>query len=107
MQLHNAVGKLLNTEQPERHLTMPPRNERNAFTDERRDHGDDELVDRSLVQERRDDLASAHQPHVLAWLCTEAFGKGSDRLADKVNTGGNGRRRWLPRKNIVRSLAAE
>ncbi len=107
MQLDNAVRKLLYTEQAERHLTMPRRKEGNAFADENGHDGDDELVDRLLVQERRDDLASAHHPNVLARLRAEAFGKGSDGLGNEADTSGHGSRRRLPREHIVHGIRAE
>src|SRR5262245_4371866 len=107
MQLHDAVWKLLKTEQAERHLTMPRYEERNALPDEDRYDGDDEFVNRALVQERRDDLASAHQPDVLAGLRAEALGKGANGLGDEVNAGGHGSRRRPPREHIVHVLRTE
>src|SRR5687768_16138926 len=74
MQLYDVIGKLLYTEQAERHLTMPRCQEGNAFPDEGWHDGDDELVNRVLVQEGPDDLASAHHPDVLASLGADAFG---------------------------------
>src|SRR5260370_5703520 len=107
MQLNNAVRKLLYTEQAERHLTMPRCKKRNTFTDEGWHDGDDELVDRGLVQEGPNDLASAHHPNVLASLRAQAFGKGTDRLGDEVDACGNGSRRRLPREHIVHGIRAE
>jgi hypothetical protein len=86
MQLNGAVRKLLYTEQAERDLTMPRCKEGNAFPDEDWHNGDDELVDRVLVQEGPDDLASAHHPDVLASLRAEAFGKGTDRLVGRADS---------------------
>ena len=54
---------------------MPGCNEWNAFPDEHRHDGDDELVDCFFVEEGPDDLTSAHHPDVLASLLAEAFGK--------------------------------
>ena len=45
---------------------MPGCNERNTFSYEYRHDGDNELVNRTLVKERRNDLTSTHQPDVLA-----------------------------------------
>src|SRR5438445_115253 len=78
MQLNDAVRKLSYTEQAERHLTVPRCKEGNAFTNESWHHGDDELVNRVLVEEGPDDLASAHHPDVLASLRAEVFGKGKN-----------------------------
>jgi hypothetical protein len=107
MQLNDAVRKLLYTEQAERHLTMPRCKEGNAFPDEGWHDGDDELVNRVLVQERPDDRASAHHPHILAGLRAEAFGKGTDRLGDEADAGGHGSRRRPPREHIVHGICTE
>src|SRR6187431_3204755 len=85
MQLHDAVGKRLDAEQAQRHVPMPRHEEGNAFPDEDRHDGDDELVDGALVQEGPDDLASAHHPDVLACLRADALGKGPDRLGDELD----------------------
>src|SRR5204862_58491 len=62
MQLNDAIRKLFYTEQTERHLTMPRCEKGNTFPDEGWHDGDDELVNRGLVQEGPDDLASAQGP---------------------------------------------
>jgi len=107
MQLNDAVRKLLHTEQAERHLTMPRCKKGNTFPDEGWHDGDDELVNRGLVQEGPDDLASAHHPDVLASLRAEAFGKGTDRLGDEVDARGHGSRRRPPREHIVHGICTE
>ena len=73
VQLNDAVRKLLYAEQTEFHRTMPRRKEWDAFAYEGGHDGDDELVNRALVQEGPDDLASAHHLDVLARLRAEAF----------------------------------
>src|SRR6516225_7795406 len=100
MQLNDAVWKLLYPEQAERHLTMPRCKKGNTFPDEGWHDGDDELVNRCLVQEGPDDLASAHHPDVLASLRAEAFGKGADRFGDEVDASGYGSRRRMTREHI-------
>src|SRR5512142_1037921 len=107
MQLNDAVGKLPYTEQVQRHLTMPGCKEGNAFPDEGGHDGNDELVNRGLVQKGPDDLASAHHPDVLAGLRAEAFGKRADRLGDEVDAGGRGSRRRPSREHIVNVMRAE
>ncbi len=107
MQLNDVIRKLLYTEQAERHFTMPRYQESNAFPDEDWHHGDDELVNRVLVQEGPDDLASAHQPDVLASLRAETFGKGTDRLGDEVDAGGHGSRRRPSREHVVDGICSE
>src|SRR5207247_5868213 len=92
MQLNDAVRKLLYTEQAERHVTMPRCKKGNTFPDEGWHDGDDELVNRGLVEEGPDGLTSAHHPHVLASLRAEAFGKGTDRFCDEVDARGHGSR---------------
>ena len=57
---------------------MPRCNQGNAFSDEHRHDGYDELVNRVLVKEGTDDLTSAHHPDVLASLLAQAFGKRPD-----------------------------
>src|SRR2546426_12782983 len=101
MQLNDTVRKLSYTEQAELHLTMPRCKEGNPFTDEGWHDGDEELVNRVLVQEGPDDLASAHHPDILATLRPEAFGKGTDRLGDETAAGGHGRTRPPPREPLV------
>src|SRR5262249_49685911 len=64
-------------------------------------------VNRALVQEGPDDLASAHHPDVLAGLRAEAFGKGSDRLGDEFDARGHGSRRPSPREHIVHGTFSE
>ena len=72
LKLNNAVRESLRGPEPERHLTMPRGNNWNALADERRHNGDDELVNRALIEERSDDLTSAHHPNVLASLLAES-----------------------------------
>jgi hypothetical protein len=86
---------------------MPRCNQGNAFTNERWQDGDDELVDRLFVQERPDYVASAHQPDVLARLPSDAFGKGTNRLVDEVNAGGHGARCGPPREYVMRGAYTE
>ena len=82
-------------------------NEGNAFADERRHDGDDELVNRVLVKEGSDDLTSAHHPDVLASLLAEALGKGPDRFRDKLDPGGDGYRGSPTREDVVYVLRCE
>src|SRR5207249_5573245 len=65
------------------------------------------LVNRGLVQEGLDDLASAHHPDVPASLRAEAFGKDNDRLGDEVDARGRGSRRRPPREHIVHGICTE
>src|SRR5947209_4358420 len=76
-------------------------NQRNAFPNEGRHDADYELVDRPLIQEGPDDLASAHQPDVLASLLAHALRKGPNRFRHKLDTGRHRRGRGVPRKHIM------
>ena len=107
MKLNDAVRKLLYTEQVERHLTMPRCKKGNTFPDESWHDGDDEFGNSPLIQKGRDDLASAHHPHILASLPAKAFGKGTNRLDDEVDARGYGSRRWPPRKHIAHGIRTE
>jgi len=82
-------------------------NEGNAFPDQCRHDGDDELVDRVLVKEGPDDLTSAHHPDVLASLLAQAFGKAPDRLLDELDTSRHGCRGRLAREHIVQVICTE
>jgi len=107
MQLNDAVRKSFYTEQAERHLTMPRRKQGNTCPDEGWHDGDDELINRGLVQKGPDDLASAHHPDVLASVRAEALGKGTDSLGNEIDTCGHGSRRRPPREHIVDGICTE
>src|SRR5947207_4518815 len=51
---------------------MTPCYQWDAVTNENGHHTDDELVDRLRVKKRGDDLATAHQPDILARLLSKA-----------------------------------
>ena len=107
MKLNDAVRKSLQGSQPQRHLTMPRCNEGNAFSDENRHDGDDELVDGVLVKKGPDDLTSAHHPDVLASLLAEAFDKGPDRLRDELDADRYRSTGRSTRKHIMHVICAE
>lgn len=86
---------------------MPRCNEGNAFPDERRHDGDDELVNRVLVKEGPDDLTSAHHPDVLASLFADAFGKGPDRFRDELDAGRHGCWGRPAREHIMHVICAK
>lgn len=107
MQLNDAVGKLLYSEQAQRYLTMPRCKKGNTFPNKDWHDCDDELINRRLVQKRPDDLASAHHPHILANLRAEPFGKGTDRPGDELDARRYGDRRCSPREHIVHGTCTE
>ncbi len=86
---------------------MPRCNEGNAFSDEHRHDGDDELVNRVLVKEGPDDLTSAHHPDVLASLLAEALGKGPDRLRHELDADRCRCRGRPTREHIMHVICAE
>src|SRR5205809_4566960 len=67
-QLNQTILEAFDGVQLQGHVAVTPRDQWNAIPDEHRDHTDDELVDRALVEEGGDEPASAHQPDVLAGL---------------------------------------
>src|SRR4026209_2683020 len=107
MQLHDAVRKLLDTNRAERHFAMPRCNERNPFSDEGWYDGDDELVNRVLIEKGSDDVPSAHHPDVLAGLSAKALDEVGDRLGEEVDPGRQRSRRRPPREDIMRAICAE
>jgi len=86
---------------------MPRCKKGNTFPNEDWHDCDDELINRSLVQERPDDFAPAHHPDVLANLCPETFGEGADRLGDELDTRRYGSRPRSPREHIAHVICVE
>jgi Putative transposase len=93
--------------QAEWHMPMSLSDERYTLADERRDHTDDEIVDGPFVKERRNDLAAAHYPDVLALSRPKALGEPADGLGDEFNTRWDRCRRWPTREDVVRSFCIE
>jgi hypothetical protein len=93
--------------QAEWHMPMSVSDERYTLADERRDHTDDEIVDGPFVKERRNDLAAAHHPDVLALSRPKALGEPADGLGDEFNTRWDRCRRWSAREDVVRSFCIE
>lgn len=50
MQLNQAILEAFNGLQVQGHVTVAPRDQGNAITDEHRDHADDKFIDRLLVE---------------------------------------------------------
>src|SRR5438552_15846627 len=71
MQLNHAILEAINGVQIQGHVTMAPRYQWSAVPNEHGGHTDDELVDRLRVKKRGDDLATAHQPDILARLLSK------------------------------------
>jgi hypothetical protein len=94
VELYDAIGKGLCGAQAQPRVTMPWRDQTDAFPDKHRYDGDDEFIDRVLVEKGRDDFTPAHQPDILAGLPAYPFGKCADWLLDELNAG---RRGWRGR----------
>ena len=61
--------------------------QRDALADEHGHDADDELVDRIFVQKRRDEIASAHHPDILALLASQTLHEGADAAGDELDAG--------------------
>src|SRR5258708_40065133 len=86
---------------------MPWRDEWKAFPNEDWYNGDNELIDRVFVQERRNELAASHHADGLGWLAAKAFGKRTNRLRDEFDASRHGCRRRLAREHVVPVARAE
>src|SRR3569832_1722924 len=77
----------------------------NTVPDEYRGHGDQELVDRTLLEDRRDERTTAHQPDVLARLLAKIAQNRADGSLTNSTPNGHrpgaphGRRRWRRRRS--------
>jgi hypothetical protein len=74
--LHDAIREWRDGTKVKPLVSMPGRDQRDALADEYGHDADDELIDRVFVQERRDEIASAHHPDVLALLVPQTFREG-------------------------------
>ena len=78
MQLNQTIFEAFNEVQIQGHVTVTPRYQWNAVPNEHRGHTDDELVDRLRVKKRGDDLATAHQPDILARVLSKTAYEWAD-----------------------------
>src|SRR5438876_8746997 len=85
MQLNHAILEAINGVQIQGHVTMTPRYQWDAVPNENGGHTDDELVDRLRVKKRGDDLATAHQPDILARLLSKASHEWSDCIVHDLH----------------------
>src|SRR5215212_8955503 len=79
VQLHHTVVEAFHGVEVQRRVTVTPRDQWNAISDEHWNHTDDELVDRLLVEKGGDELPAAHQPDILARMLSKAADEGPDR----------------------------
>src|SRR5439155_20275927 len=75
------------------HVSVTPRDQRNAIANEHGDQADDELVDHLLVKKGGDELPAAHQPDVLARLLSKPAYERADGTVHELHTG-RGVRWW-------------
>src|SRR4029453_8595012 len=91
--LHHTIFEAIRRQQLQRRMAVPPRDERYALADEDRNDTDDKFIDRLIVEKRRDDIAAAHQPDVLAGLrpktADECCGSFADELDARWSVGGS------------------
>src|SRR5882762_6687854 len=96
MQLNHTVFETINGVQIQGHVTMTPRYQWDAVSNENRGYRDDELVDRPCVKKRGDDLATAHQPDILARLLSKTAHEWADGIVHELTpdeaSAGSGRR---------------
>src|SRR2546430_5379003 len=85
MQLNDTILEALNGVQIQWRVTVAPRDQWNAIPNKHRDHSDDELVDRVRVKKRGDDLATAHQPDILARLLSKTAHEWADCSVDELH----------------------
>src|SRR5438309_11481678 len=64
---------------------MPPRYQGDAVPNENGGHTDDELVDRLRVKKRGDDLATAHQPDILACVLSKTIHERTDCIVHELH----------------------
>ena len=107
VRLDNAVRESLHRQQAERHLPMSRSYQRYAFADERRDEADDELIDRTFIEEGSDELAAAHHPQILSGLSAQPFREPTYRLRYETDADRD-RWRWrLTREHVVHVICTE
>src|SRR5947207_11218354 len=85
MQLNDTVLEAIHGGQLQGYVTMTPRDQRDAVPNEHGDHTDGELVDRLRVEKRGDDLATAHQPDVLAGLFSQMAHQWADGIIHELH----------------------
>ena len=84
MQLNHTILEAINGVQIQGHVTMTPRDQWDTIPNKNGDHSDDELVDRLRVKKPGDDLATAHQPDVLARPLSKAAHEWPDGILHEL-----------------------
>src|SRR6476646_11645532 len=87
VQLDNTVWKWLSRTQAQLHLAMARGYQRYTFADKNGDDADDKLINRVLVQEGSNDLASSHHPNILSRSRAHLLRECTDRFSDEADAG--------------------
>src|SRR5437660_7974980 len=85
VELNHTILKAINGVQIQGHVAMTPRYQWDAVPNENGGHTDDELVDRLRVKKRGDDLATAHQPDILARLLSKTAHEWPDCILHELH----------------------
>ena len=85
MQLNHTILEALNRVQIQGHVTMTPRYQWDTIPNENGGHTDNELVYRLRVKKRGDDLATAHQPDILARLLSKTAHEWADCIVYELH----------------------
>ena len=99
--LYQAIIEAFDGEQLQRHVALAPGYQWDALSNKNWGHTNDELVDRLFVKKGSDDVATAHQPDILAGLRAKAAYEWVDGLAYKLHTRGGVSRRGLAGEDDV------
>src|SRR5262249_2723034 len=99
--LDNPVRKAFYRTQVKRRMAMARRYQWYALSNEYRDDANDEFIDRAFVQERSDEVPTAHHPNVLALFVFQALLEGTDGAIDEFNPSRHRLWRRLSRKYVV------
>lgn len=78
MHLNHTILEPFDGLQIQGHMAGTSRYQWNAIPNKHWGHGDDELVDRLLVEKRSNELAAAHQPDILARLLSKTAYEWTD-----------------------------
>src|SRR2546429_6128954 len=107
MQLNHTILEAITGVQLQGHVPMTPRYQGDAVPNENGGHTDDELVDRLRVKKRGDDLATAHQPDILARPLSKTAHEWADCIVHELHARRNVSRRRMTGENDGPTLGVE
>src|SRR5260370_38034491 len=87
VQANHSIGIFFRGEQVQKDIAVPRRDQTDAFTDKHRDNVNVEFVDLARVEERGDQLSSAHHPDMFAGTGTQVLRKRFYGLRHKLYVG--------------------